>query len=84
MVGDFDEAEVAALAAELFGDWKSPAPFARVPQLYQDVPPIDKALETPDKANAFFIAGQNLQLRDDDPGLSRRSSSATTCSAAAS
>ena len=38
-----------------------------MPQPYQDVAPSNKALETPDKANAFFIAGQNLTLRDDDP-----------------
>ncbi len=67
VVGDFDEAEVAKLAAELFGNWKSPAPFTRIPQLYQDVPPVRKTLETPDKANAFFVAGQNLKLRDDSP-----------------
>ena len=29
--------------------------------------PINQSLETPDKANAFFIAGQNLKIRDDDP-----------------
>ncbi len=67
VVGDFDAAEVASLAGELFGDWKSPAPFARVPQTYQDVAPIHESLETPDKANAFFVAGENLKLRDDDP-----------------
>ncbi len=67
LVGDFDAEPVARLAAELFGDWKSPAPFARIPQTYQDVPPVQKTLETPDKANAFFVAGQNLRLRDDSP-----------------
>jgi len=67
VVGDFDEKEIAALAAELFGDWKSPSGFTRVPQPYQDVPPVNQALETPDKANAFFVAGQNLAIRDDDP-----------------
>ncbi|HEY1434050.1 MAG TPA: pitrilysin family protein [Thermoanaerobaculia bacterium] len=67
VVGDFDEAAVAKLAAELFGNWKSPARFERVPQLYQEVAAENKALETPDKANAFFIAGQNLNLSDEDP-----------------
>jgi zinc protease len=67
VVGDFDEAEVAGLAAELFGNWKSPAAFARIPQPYQDVPPANESLQTPDKANAYFIAGQNLKLRDEDP-----------------
>jgi zinc protease len=67
IVGDFDEAELAPLASELFGDWKSTAPYARIPQVYQDVAPANEALETPDKANAYFVAGQNLRLRDDDP-----------------
>ena len=37
IVGDFDPKEARRLAAELFGDWKSPRAFARVPQPYQDV-----------------------------------------------
>ena len=67
VVGDFDETEVSALAAELFGDWKSPAAYARIPQPYQDVAPVNESLATPDKANAYFVAGQNLKLRDEDP-----------------
>ncbi len=67
IVGDFDEAAVGKLAGDLFGGWKSPARFERVPQLYKDAPAENKALETPDKANAFFVAGQNLPLRDEDP-----------------
>ena len=67
IVGDFEESEVARLTAELFGDWKSPAPYARIPQVYQAVAPASETLETPDKANAYFVAGQNLKLRDDDP-----------------
>ena len=67
IVGDFDEAEVSKLSAELFGDWKSPATYERIPQQFQDVAPTNESLETPDKANAYFVAGQNLKLRDDDP-----------------
>jgi zinc protease len=67
IVGDFEEAEASSLAQELFGDWKSPAAYARIPQLYQDVAPANEALETPDKTNAYFVAGQNLKIRDDDP-----------------
>ncbi len=67
VVGDFDAEEVSKLAGELFGGWKSPARFERVPQLYKDVAAENRALETPDKANAFFIAGENLRLRDEDP-----------------
>src|SRR5207253_10930370 len=48
-------------------DWTSPRAFERVPRPYHDVAPTNQSLETPDKANAFFIAGINLPLRDDDP-----------------
>jgi zinc protease len=67
VVGDFDEKEVAELAGELFGGWKSSRPFARIPQVYHNVEAINKSFETPDKANAFLLAGVNLNLRDDDP-----------------
>jgi zinc protease len=67
VVGDFDDKEITQLTTELLGDWKSPRPYARVASPYQAVAPINKALETPDKANAFFLAGLNLNLREDDP-----------------
>jgi zinc protease len=38
-----------------------------VPTDYFDVPAKDVVIETPDKAQAFFVAGMNLALRDDDP-----------------
>ena len=67
VVGDFDMAELTKLAGELFGDWKSPHQFARLVSVYRDIPPMNQTIETPDKANAFFIARENLKLRDDDP-----------------
>jgi zinc protease len=67
VVGDFDDKEIARLTGELLGDWKSPAPFERLVNLYRDVPSVNKSFDTPDKANAFFTTGMNLQLRDDDP-----------------
>ncbi|MGE5278324.1 MAG: M16 family metallopeptidase [Acidobacteriota bacterium] len=67
VVGDFDPKEILSLVTQGLGDWKSPRPFERVPRPYQDVPPVNQALETPDKANALFLAGQNLEIRDDDP-----------------
>ncbi len=67
VVGDFDSKEILALVTQGVGDWKSPRPFERVPRPYQDVSPVNQALETPDKANALFLAGQNLEIRDDDP-----------------
>ena len=68
IVGDFDQAAVARQVAELFGGWKSAQPFTRVRNVYRDRPPTTVSIETPDKANAFFLAGMNLPVRDDDPG----------------
>jgi zinc protease len=65
MVGDFPKDSVTALARELFGSWKSPRPFARLVRTFFDVPQFNERIETPDKANAIFFAGQNLRLRDD-------------------
>jgi zinc protease len=67
VVGDFDDRAVAQLAGELFSSWKSPRPFARLVNVYREVAPINKSFETPDKANANFVVGLNLNLRDDDP-----------------
>ena len=67
VVGDFDPAQVTRLATEKLGDWRSAQPYARVPALYQDRPDTTIVIETPDKANAFFYAGLNLRIRDDDP-----------------
>ncbi|MGH9369101.1 MAG: M16 family metallopeptidase, partial [Thermoanaerobaculia bacterium] len=67
LVGDFDPKEILALATEIFAGWRSPRAFQRVPRPFQNVPPATETLKTPDKANAFFIAGQNLEIRDDDP-----------------
>jgi zinc protease len=64
-VGDFDAEALEKQVAQLLGDWKSPAPYARIPA--QPYKPGSQAvvLETPDKANAVFLAGQGLSLRDD-------------------
>src|SRR5262249_55203758 len=67
VVGDFDDKEIAKLAVELFDGWKSKTQFARIAEVYKDVAPTNQTIETPDKANAMFVAGMNLSLRDDDP-----------------
>ena len=67
VVGDFDAKEMTQLATELFGTWKSPKPFVRVPSLYSDAAPMNQSFATPDKPNAFFVAGFNMKLRDDNP-----------------
>lgn len=67
IVGDFDQQELSKLISELFGGWQNPKPFERVADNYHDVKPINQSLPTPDKANAYFIAGMNLKIRDDHP-----------------
>jgi len=67
VVGDFDPDEMTKLAERLFGDWKNPTPYRRIPWKHFDVQATDRTIETPDKANAVFRAGLNLKLRDDHP-----------------
>ena len=67
VVGDFDAKEIQALTGSLFGDWKSPKAYARVLRPYQAIEPMNKAIETPDKANAFLIAGYRFQMNDENP-----------------
>jgi zinc protease len=66
VVGDFDPKEISALTNELFGSWKSPKKFERVPSEYFDIAAVNKTFETPDKANAFFWARLNVRMRDDN------------------
>ncbi|MCE9668431.1 insulinase family protein [Myxococcus stipitatus] len=66
VVGDFEPKDVVAQAGKLFGGWKSPAAYQRVPEVFADVAGKPISVETPDKANAFYFAGQPLKLREDD------------------
>ena len=65
VAGDFPRDSVLAVARELFGSWRSPKPFARLEREHYDAPPANEQIETPDKANAVFMAGMNLEVRDD-------------------
>ncbi|MBI3651116.1 MAG: insulinase family protein [Acidobacteria bacterium] len=67
VVGDFEAKEVEQLTTALFGNWKNPKPYARLAEAFQEIAPQNEELLTPDKANAFFIAAQRLNLRDDAP-----------------
>jgi zinc protease len=67
VVGDFDEKEVTAAAKEVFGNWKSAQAFTRIKTEYASIAAVNKALEAPDKANAFLVGRMNLKMRDDHP-----------------
>jgi zinc protease len=64
VVGDFDPAEVRALAEQLFGGWKSPSPYARVPDPYVAPRSAAETIETPDKPNAVLVGGTTLPMSD--------------------
>jgi zinc protease len=67
VVGDFDAAEVQKLVTDLFGAWKSPAPFTRVKREWSKLETLNRSIETPDKANAIFLAIVTFPVDDDDP-----------------
>ncbi len=72
VVGDFDAAAVKKVITELFGSYKSHSQFERVKTGFAKIAPVNETVETPDKANAMFMAGQRLNLSDRDanyPGL---------------
>ena len=64
-VGDFDPQELTQLVEELFGSWRTPRPFERVPTRYFEVPPAVTQVITPDKANAVLRGGLDMPVRDD-------------------
>ncbi len=66
-VGDFDPAQMETLSKQLFGDWKSPVPYTRMTRTFEKIPAESKAIETPDKANAMFVAGLRYAMSDEDP-----------------
>jgi zinc protease len=67
VVGDFDQAEVQKVLAAEFGSWKSAKAFTRIASPYQAIKAENKAIETPDKANAMFVAGMTMPVQDSDP-----------------
>jgi zinc protease len=68
IVGDFDPEEIAAVIEEEFGDWESPSEYERILSTYFDPPhpTVNRAFETPDKENAFFMAYQPIRMQSDD------------------
>lgn len=68
VVGDFDASEVENKLSAILANWKSKIPYQRVAVTPStDVKVPMKSIETPDKANAVYFAGQQYPLRDDDP-----------------
>ncbi len=67
VVGDFDQEPLKEASLKAFSDWKSPKGYTRIPDPYVEVKPTNEVINTPDKANALFIAGMPLNVKDNDP-----------------
>ena len=55
------------LVNQLFTEYRSKAPYARVDREYRDVKPARLTIDTPEKENAFIRGRLDFPLRDDDP-----------------
>jgi zinc protease len=65
--GDMDKDAVIAALDRNFGNWKSPTEFKRIARPYRAVKPDMVRMETPDKANAVFVATQTMPISTDHP-----------------
>ena len=66
-VGDFDEAAVEKAVADGLAGWRRAPAYTRVSDPFREIAPKQFDIETPDKANAFYIASQPVRLQDTDP-----------------
>jgi len=67
VVGDFDSEDAQKVLNTQLGSWKSPKPYAQVKSPFRKIEPLNQSFETPDKANAYFLAGLRINMRDEDP-----------------
>jgi len=65
--GDMEAEDVKTALTEAFGDWKSPTDYARIGRKHHDTKPEAVKMETPDKANAVFVATQAFPIGQDHP-----------------
>ncbi|HEX7379252.1 MAG TPA: pitrilysin family protein [Pirellulales bacterium] len=68
VVGDFDAAETEGLLSQIFDGWKAERSYEHLPKIYfSDVAGGKQQIDTPDKANAFYMAGLAMPMKDSDP-----------------
>lgn len=68
MVGDFDTDGLAESLAPVFDQWTSKVPYSRIVEAPKmDVPGQQMVIETPDKANAIYLAAIMTPLNDQHP-----------------
>ncbi len=67
-MGDFDTDACLPALREMFASWNGKQSYARLPKkLFPDVKSGEQRIDTPDKANAVYFAGQAFAMKDDSP-----------------
>ena len=66
VVGPVDAATIQKQAASLLGDWNTRKTYKPLVAPFRKADPINVKIETPDKANAVFLAGSRFQLSQND------------------
>ena len=66
VVGDFDEAEIEQALDRNFASWETPGRYERLKEEFFEPEQQNVEFETPDKANAWFLAAQNMELSTSD------------------
>jgi zinc protease len=68
VVGDFDPEPTTRQIADMLRDWKAATPYQRVERPAQtEVKGETIVIETPDKANAVYVAGLTVPMTDAHP-----------------
>ncbi len=67
IVGPVDQAAVKRAADDLLGKWNTTMAYKPIPSMYKPAAPINRKIETPDKANAQFEAGERFAMSESDP-----------------
>jgi zinc protease len=67
VVGPVAAADVQKLAADLLGAWNTTKAYKPLTTPFKSLPAINEKIETPDKANAEFLAGERFRMSQSDP-----------------
>lgn len=65
-VGDFDKDQIRQVLADGFKGWRKAPAYQRPEDPFHAVSPKQFDINTPDKANAFYLADLGLKLQDSD------------------
>lgn len=67
VVGDFEKESIEKVFKENLDGWASKTEYKRVDEKIFESGGMDKKIQTDDKANSMFFAGQNIEMNDEHP-----------------